>query len=232
MHDKNVSAFSTRRAKKKSWGKERSGGESNPRSADLQSAALPLGHRSRSHCKLWDTSTLVECVTAGAQVSAGPMGCGSSVPARPAADDEPAKPRVAFDPAVAAAGTWLDPSGATPYDKLLIQLLSVDGVTNRPVVAMLTGGGCGQAGTIRFNATRRGEAEGRSVWGVGGAGVMCMLAHRRDCSCAEVQRHPHRIGHLLRKCLRCNHNRPSDALVPARSSSSRSHPRQPICSTT
>ena len=119
------------------------------------------------------------------------MGCGSSAPARPAADGEPAKPRVAFDPAVAAAGTWLDPSGATPYDKLLIQLLSVDGVTNRPVVATLTGSGCGQAGTIRFNATRRGEAEGRSVWGVGGAGVMCMLAHRRDCACAEVQRSPH-----------------------------------------
>ena len=144
------------------------------------------------------------------------MGCGSSAPARPAADGEPAKPRVAFDPAVAAAGTWLDPSGATPYDKLLIQLLSVDGVTNQPVVATLTGSGCGQAGTIRFDATKRGEAEGRSVWGVGGAGVMCMLAHRRDCACAEVQRSPHRIfGHLLRKCLRCSHDRPSDALVPA-----------------
>ena len=74
-----------------------------------------------------------------------------------------------YDPAPVSSGTWFDPTGATPYDRVLIRLHSAEPYTQATrVKALLVGSKCGKASAVSF---RKPSVDGFHMGG--------LLAYRR-----------------------------------------------------
>ena len=102
------------------------------------------------------------------------MGCGVSTTAQSAA-----KLNAINDPAVSALGTWLDVTGATPYDKLFVRLAGPAGTALGRVAVEIPGCGTGACGKFALAAlTEKSVVEGEG-------GRLRLLAWARTAGCTE-----------------------------------------------
>ena len=64
---------------------------------------------------------------------------------------------MAYDPVVAAGSSWLDPTGGTQYDRVLVRLHSVSVMEHTAktlqVIVRLVGGRCGHASITSFRSS-------------------------------------------------------------------------------
>ena len=90
-------------------------------------------------------------------------------------------PDAPWDPSAAARGTWLDVTGATPYDFIFVKLLKAEGAEGAAVTTSIKGGGCGKASEFGWKSVNSKNDKGRT-WD-----VVAMLACQRAARCTTVE---------------------------------------------